>query len=306
MEWPCQIGCVYSTLLMLLLLTQFSHFVICQRFGLLRSLRSSICSAFIRFGCVSSVRFVVFIRRWWSTRPDVACLSGSTAGCTRRCYSSTCRRRGLCIRLPIKLMAFAVFAMPTAKSIWKTGPFTSIALVISHVPVLISHYSGHLDYQFHVRLLLYLSRQLRRHKYHPLLLLLPLISLKPTLVSSRLCLHISEAARTDFSCASNQAHLLRQAVMHPDISSHWKVVLDWVGSVLYLAKRGGKRHNLTATIRSRLTSRQSSAAVIKTGPKPLHAAARTPTLSWLRWSRIVTSELQWEYCARRIHQLSLH
>ena len=63
--------------------------------------------------------------------------------------------------------------------------------------------------------------------------------------------HIPKAARP--ACASNLASLLRQVVTQPESQSHWKAVLNWAGSVLFPAKRGGKRHNLTATIKSRLT-----------------------------------------------------
>jgi len=112
-------------------------------------------------------------------------------------------------RLNIKLMAFAVFAMPPAKSIWKMGPFTGMALVISHIPVLISRHSGHLAYQFHVRLLLHLSHQLRSHKYaaaadqseaH--------LDWSPP--DSAFIRHIPKATRP--ACATHLAHLLRQAL----------------------------------------------------------------------------------------------
>ena len=71
--------------------------------------------------------------------------------------------------------------------------------------------------------------------------------------------HIPKAARP--ACAAHLASILRQVVKHPESQTHWKAVLNWSGSVLFPAKRGGKRHNLTATIKNRLTSFQSSAAV---------------------------------------------
>jgi len=124
LDWPCQSFAPHFTACL--------HFVICQRFELMRSL------SFIDIFCCYSV-WLCFLgiiyyyyyffdpllcRRWWSAGPGVACLSGSTAGCSRRCYSSSCRRRGPLSQTAIKLVAFAVLAMPPAKSIWKTGPFT--------------------------------------------------------------------------------------------------------------------------------------------------------------------------------------
>jgi len=74
--------------------------------------------------------------------------------------------------------------------------------------------------------------------------------------------HIPKAARP--ACASHLASLLRQVVAHPESQSQWKAVLNWAGSVLFPAKRGGKRHNMTSTIKSRLASSQSSTTVTQT------------------------------------------
>ena len=62
--------------------------------------------------------------------------------------------------------------------------------------------------------------------------------------------HIPKAATP--ACAADLASILRQGVTHPESPSHWKAVLNWSGSVLFPAKRGGKRHNLTVTIKSHL------------------------------------------------------
>jgi len=50
--------------------------------------------------------------------------------------------------------------------------------------------------------------------------------------------HIPKAAR--LACAAHLASILRQVVTHLESLSHWKAVLNWSGSVLFPAKRGGK------------------------------------------------------------------
>jgi hypothetical protein len=48
------------------------------------------------------------------------------------------------------------------------------------------------------------------------------------------------------------AKLLRSVVAHPEVSSNWVSIFNWSGAVLVAPKRGGKRHNLTATIKKRI------------------------------------------------------
>jgi hypothetical protein len=71
-------------------------------------------------------------------------------------------------------------------------------------------------------------------------------------VYSGLIKHIPRSARP--ACASHLAGLLRAAASHPEVSDNWLAIFDWSGSILLPPKRGGKRHNLTSTIKKRICS----------------------------------------------------
>jgi hypothetical protein len=49
------------------------------------------------------------------------------------------------------------------------------------------------------------------------------------------------------------AGLFREAVAHPDKSSNWVSVLNWPAAILQPPKRSGKRHNLCAIIKNRIS-----------------------------------------------------
>jgi len=64
--------------------------------------------------------------------------------------------------------------------------------------------------------------------------------------------HIPKSARA--ASASHLASLLRSIVSDPASATHLTALFNWAGTVLQPPKRGGKRHNLTATIKSRISS----------------------------------------------------
>ena len=60
--------------------------------------------------------------------------------------------------------------------------------------------------------------------------------------------HIPKPARA--TCASHLAGLLRHVVSKPNDFEAWKDVLCWSSLILPVAKRAGKRHNITSTIKN--------------------------------------------------------
>ena len=64
--------------------------------------------------------------------------------------------------------------------------------------------------------------------------------------------HIPKSARA--ACASHLASVLRLIVSAPASASNWIALFNWAGSILQPPKRGGKRHNVTATIKSRISA----------------------------------------------------
>ena len=99
--------------------------------------------------------------------------------------------------------------------------------------------------------------------------------------------HIPKAARP--ACAYHLANLLRQVAARTESQLHWKAVVDWIGSVLFPMKHGGKHHNLTATIKGRLASPQPAAATTQTCRRPLHHHDEDPDS---QLARAVTAKLE--------------
>ena len=64
--------------------------------------------------------------------------------------------------------------------------------------------------------------------------------------------HIPRSAR--HSCAQHLAGLLRNVSNKADDPATWISLLNWGGSILQPLKRGGKRHNLTSSIKRRISS----------------------------------------------------
>ena len=56
------------------------------------------------------------------------------------------------------------------------------------------------------------------------------------------------------ACASHLSSVLRKVVLNPDKSTLRQDLFNWGYTVLRTPKRGGKRHNLTATIKQRISS----------------------------------------------------
>ena len=69
--------------------------------------------------------------------------------------------------------------------------------------------------------------------------------------------HIPKSARA--SCATHLSSLLRSVVSNPASVNNWLGLFNWAGSILQPAKRGGKRHNLSTTLRNRISSFAASA-----------------------------------------------
>ena len=85
-------------------------------------------------------------------------------------------------------------------------------------------------------------------------------------ITHQLIKHIPKSARS--ACSSHLAKLLRSVVAHPEIIDNWYSLFNWSGSVLLPPKRGGKRHNLTATITKRIEELSNNA--IESTRKPSH------------------------------------
>jgi len=83
--------------------------------------------------------------------------------------------------------------------------------------------------------------------------------------------HIPTSARA--ACASHLASLLRSIVPDPASATHWIALFNWAGTVLQPPKREGKRHSLTATIKSRISS-LSATAPLNASVDPRHDKRR--------------------------------
>ena len=68
--------------------------------------------------------------------------------------------------------------------------------------------------------------------------------------------HIPKSARN--SCATHLTRLLQNVLGDPDTEDHWVALLGFGGNVLLKPTRGGKRHNLSNTIKSRCTGSQTA------------------------------------------------
>lgn len=68
--------------------------------------------------------------------------------------------------------------------------------------------------------------------------------------------HIPKSARS--ACATHLAALLRAATDHPEAEENWFAVMNWSSSILQPPTRGGKRHNVSNTIRKRIAEFSSS------------------------------------------------
>ena len=62
------------------------------------------------------------------------------------------------------------------------------------------------------------------------------------------------------ACASNLAALLRSAVSKPECVANWIGLFNWGGAILHPPKCGGKRHNLSTTIKSCISSFKATAS----------------------------------------------
>jgi hypothetical protein len=71
--------------------------------------------------------------------------------------------------------------------------------------------------------------------------------------------HIPRASRT--SCATHLAAVLRGVAANPEVHENWLAMFNWGGKVLQPPKRGGKRHNLSSTIRARISGFDSDTLV---------------------------------------------
>ena len=85
-------------------------------------------------------------------------------------------------------------------------------------------------------------------------------------ITHQLIKHIPKSARS--ACSSHLAKLLRSVVAHPEIIDNWYSLFNWSGSVLLPPKRGGKRHNHTATIKKRIE--EFSNDTIESKREPFH------------------------------------
>ena len=102
--------------------------------------------------------------------------------------------------------------------------------------------------------------------------------------------HIPKSARA--ACASHLAGLRREVATHPEVLSNWISVFNWSAVILPPPKRGGKRHNLTITIKNRVasfsgSSPQMSDKQTKTVHSRRHLASDSALLS-----QAVTAELE--------------
>ena len=110
--------------------------------------------------------------------------------------------------------------------------------------------------------------------------------------SANVIKHIPKSARP--ACASHLASLLREVVSHSETLANWISVFNWPAFILQPPKRGGRRHNLTTTIRSRISTFSGSApqvpmkqAKAKTAPTGSQASMNSTLLS-----QAVTAKLE--------------
>jgi len=96
------------------------------------------------------------------------------------------------------------------------------------------------------------------------------------------------------ACASHLASLLREVVSHPETLANWISVFNWPAFILQPPKRGGRRHNLTATIRSQISTFSGSAPQV---PMKQAKAKAAPTgsqasMNLTLLSQVVTAKLK--------------
>jgi len=100
--------------------------------------------------------------------------------------------------------------------------------------------------------------------------------------------HIPKSARA--ACASHLATLLRSVASNPGCVSKWIGLVNWGGAILHPPKRGGKRHNLAASIKDRISSFKATAS-----PGDLSGqeeVKRTRTSGDSRLSQAVSAKLE--------------
>ena len=100
--------------------------------------------------------------------------------------------------------------------------------------------------------------------------------------------HIPKSARA--TCASHLATLLRSVVSNPRCVTNWVGLFNWTGTVLHPPKRGGRRHNLSATIKDRISTFKPTVS-----PSELSAlgqARRPQTSDDSRLSQAVSAKLE--------------
>ena len=102
------------------------------------------------------------------------------------------------------------------------------------------------------------------------------------------------------ACTSHLASLLRKVVANPGSSSGWLDLFNWSQAVLRAPKRGGKRHNLSSTIKHRISSfaagRVSEWVEFNAPPDTILVAGQSDQhVSSLLWS--------WQVC--RLHSLPI-
>lgn len=109
-------------------------------------------------------------------------------------------------------------------------------------------------------------------------------------VATQPCIkHIPKSVRP--ACSSHLAGLLRNVVSNRNNLEAWRSLFSWCSRVLPVAKRGGKRHNLTSVIRKRLTHfSDASQQVIDAVDKDTRNARQKDPAIYL--SRAISSKLE--------------
>jgi len=99
--------------------------------------------------------------------------------------------------------------------------------------------------------------------------------------------HIPKSARS--ACATHLASILRAIVARRENRTNWLSLVNWSSLVLQPPKRGGKRHNVTNTIKKRISEFQPTASPTprSAGSIGHHAASPTTMLA-----QAVTSKLE--------------
>ena len=118
--------------------------------------------------------------------------------------------------------------------------------------------------------------------------------------------HIPKSARP--LCASHLAGVLRAIVAKPHDYCNWLSLFNWSTSILHPPKRGGKRHNLTNSIKKRILIFQANlqwCVLPETASRP-RTKHHQLISSWLRQlplsEKMAICEPLSDCCARRTHQ----